>query len=100
MSMKHHFKSAFLGMLFCLTLVVPTALVAQETAVPAVRPQPGEDCQRRTDRVAGVVKQDACGRLYCGRKDFKDVAEALPGIEARLQCSWKVVGRRCLCVKE
>lgn len=100
MRTKRHLTSGFLRMVFCLTLVVSPALAAEETAATAARPRPGEDCQRRTDQAAGVVKQDACGRLYCGRKDFKDIAEALPGIEARLQCSWKVVGRRCLCVKE
>jgi len=62
--------------------------------------RPGETCQRKTDDFPGVVKMDACHRVYCGRADVKDIMEIDPEIGTRLHCSWTLVKDHCKCVKD
>jgi hypothetical protein len=59
----------------------------------------GDKCERKTDAIPGVVKQDGCGRWYCGRADVKDITELVPNIEEVAHCKWQLQGSRCLCVK-
>jgi hypothetical protein len=61
--------------------------------------KPGEACTRRTDDFPGIVKMDACHRVYCGRKDVKDIMEIDPDIGERLHCTWRLVGDHCKCVR-
>lgn len=57
----------------------------------------GDPCTRRTDARAGVVKRDACGRVYCGRRDLKDITETMPEFSARHACTWRLEGAHCKC---
>jgi hypothetical protein len=62
--------------------------------------RPGATCKRKTDDFPGVIKMDACHRVYCGRADVKDIMEIDPEIGTRLHCSWKLVSDHCKCVKD
>lgn len=57
----------------------------------------GDQCDRRTDHVRGVVKVDACGRWYCGRVDINDITVLNPRFAEDMKCSWKLVGDKCKC---
>jgi hypothetical protein len=57
----------------------------------------GSTCQRRTDNAAGVVKMDACKRVYCGRADTKDIIEIMPNFAAINRCTWTLMGTHCKC---
>jgi hypothetical protein len=57
----------------------------------------GDPCKTRTDPRSGVVKIDACGRWYCGRKDVKDIIEVRPNIADVLNCTWRLEGEQCRC---
>lgn len=100
----------FLAMLATLSLSVPTAMAeggqskrpaasAESDSKPPVGIKTGDKCKRRTDDIPGVVKQDGCGRWYCGRADVKDIVELVPNIEEVAHCKWQLQGSRCLCVK-
>ena len=57
----------------------------------------GDPCKTRTDPRSGVVKVDACGRWYCGRKDVKDIIEVRPDVADVLHCTWRLEGQQCRC---
>ena len=59
----------------------------------------GDPCVRRSDTHPGVVKQDACGRVYCARRDIKDITELAPGLVKDVGCTWRLDGSRCTCHK-
>ena len=59
----------------------------------------GDACTMRPDSRQGVIKVDACGRLYCGREDVKNIIEVRPNIAAQLGCEWQLVNQRCRCVR-
>ena len=89
----------------CLSLLVVCPAMAQ-TAVPQTQSQigpggrrAGEQCIRRTDRIEGVVKVDACGRWYCGRVDFNDITVLNPNFAEGMKCSWTLVGDKCRCTQ-
>jgi hypothetical protein len=86
---------------FALTAHDATAQTAAVQADPA-KPDPanamlGVACNRVTDKKAGVIKRDACGRWYCGRTDVKDVIEVRPDIAKEMGCEWKIDGNNCVC---
>ncbi|MCE9648956.1 MAG: hypothetical protein K8R18_04940 [Parvibaculum sp.] len=76
----------------CLLLAGPADAAGKEF-------KPGEACKRQTDDFAGIVKMDACHRVYCGRKDVKDIMEIDPGIGERMHCTWQLVRDHCKCVR-
>jgi hypothetical protein len=80
-------------------LAAPVA--AQAPAGTAASPayKQGDACVRKTDANPGVVKRDACGRWYCGRRDIRDVAEFAPNLARDIDCTWKLEGTRCMCRK-
>jgi hypothetical protein len=82
-------------------LIVIAAIAALPAATHAAAGKkefkPGATCKRQTDSFPGVVKMDACHRVYCGRKDIKDITEIDPNIAERLHCTWVLVGDHCKC---
>jgi len=62
----------------------------------------GDACTRTSDARSGVVKQDACGRWYCGLTTVKDIFEQRPNIAAERGCTWRLefssIGSQCRCV--
>ncbi len=66
----------------------------------APRLKPGDKCQRKSDKAAGVVRPDACGRWYCVKARGRTFMDSHPHFHSRNACSWKVVSDRCLCVKK
>lgn len=58
----------------------------------------GASCDRRSDTAAGVVKVDACGRPYCGRRDELDIAEINPDFARDMHCRWTITeDETCRC---
>jgi hypothetical protein len=57
----------------------------------------GKPCVRKTDKFPGVVKKDACDRLYCGRADQKDVMDIWPTAAKDLKCTWRLEDGHCRC---
>lgn len=89
-----------------LTLFVPIAPAGAQ-GVMASSPAPqsvprdiiiGQSCQRRTDNIPGIVKMDACGRIYCGRIDINDITVLNPRFAEDMQCRWTLVEELCKCV--
>ena len=89
------------------TMIVAIALsslwiasAAAQTPVPPTRVmtlKQGDPCTRKTDSNPGVVKRDACGRWYCGRRDIRDITEIAPNLANDIDCTWRLEGSRCLC---
>jgi hypothetical protein len=89
-----------------LVLVAGTVAAAAQSPAPSgPMSQPsargllikGAAC-KRSDGGAGIVKQDACQRWYCGLASYKDPVDVVPDIDKRLNCSWKLVGQHCKCL--
>ncbi len=59
----------------------------------------GAECKRKTDRLPGVYKMDACKRMYCGPKDIKDIIEIIPDFARINHCTWRLVGEMCKCTR-
>lgn len=83
----------------------PGAVVWAQTAQQMTRIGPegvvlGETCTRRTDRFAGVIKVDACGRWYCGRVDINDITVLNPRFAETMKCSWELVDDKCKCRRQ
>ena len=79
------------------------ALAQMSTVGPQSFPpqyEVGAACERRSDDHPGVVKVDACGRIYCGRVDQNDITVLNPRLAQDMNCTWRVVeGERCKCVR-
>ncbi len=80
------------------------ATASAETAPQSRRIGPdgvvlGDRCMRRTDRIEGVVKIDACARWYCGRVDVNDITVLNPRFAKAMGCKWQLVEDKCKCVR-
>lgn len=80
-------------------VATPPSVSAAEAAASKKEFKPGAACKRKTDDFAGVVKMDACHRVYCGRKDVKDIMEIDSDIGTRLHCTWQLVRDHCKCIR-
>lgn len=90
--------------LACLAAMGISAPAIAQTAPQSYRVGPegvvlGEKCMRRTDKIEGVVKIDACGRWYCGRVDVNDITVLNPRFAKTMGCKWQLVADKCKCVR-
>jgi len=86
--------------LACVALVAAASPATAQEAGGTKTFEPGASCRRQTDDFPGVVKMDACHRVYCGRTDMKDITEIDPDIAERLHCAWTLVAGKCKCVRQ
>lgn len=91
-------KAALAALLLCCT-AAQAADAPRDKEAKKIELKAGEGCQI-DDRTQGIVKQDACGRWWCGYTDRKDITEVWPTFEQDLHCTWRLEGEHCKCRRE
>ncbi len=91
------YRAMAVALVFAASTLPAMAQLAPQSTPPRALMKQGDTCSRKTDTRPGVVRQDACGRWYCGRADIKDIIEVRPNIAAEFGCTWTLEAGHCKC---
>ncbi len=86
-----------------LALGMTTSVIGQTLQPPLTNPAKpplGSVCETPKLRGQGIIKEDLCGRLYCGIRDFAEPFQKRDYSRKRMPCEFKVVKNICTCVPE